>query len=277
MISKKIALKIAYDGASFYGWQAQNPSLPTIQSHLEAALSQVAAHPIQTRCAGRTDAGVHALGQVVDFDTTAQRSLWSWIAGTNANLLASIRVLGAVEVSSSFHARQSALSRCYRYWVVNQPIRPAIGHQQLTWHYRPLCEKKMQEAAQAWLGEHDFSAFRAAECQSKSPMRRIDRISITRMSNRICIEVEANAFLHHMVRNLVGVLMEIGAGVKPVAWAQAVLASRDRRQAAMTAPANGLYLVSVRYPSEFELDTLNHLNSDNQEAFLCEEVNELVF
>jgi tRNA pseudouridine38-40 synthase len=217
------------------------------------ALSQVANHPVEVCCAGRTDAGVHAVGQVVHFNTQALRSLRAWIYGTNTHLPATVRVLWASEVDPDFDARRSASSRTYHYFIYNSPIRPALLNRQVTWCYRALSVEAMHEAAQQWLGEHDFSSFRAAECQSRSPVRRLIHTSVERNGLVLRFSVTANAFLHHMVRNMVGVLLEIGAGRRPVHWSKEVLEARARVKAGMTASPNGLYLVSVSYPDKFGL------------------------
>jgi tRNA pseudouridine38-40 synthase len=247
-----MALGIEYDGSAFSGWQRQQ-SVPTVQEWVETALSRVADQPITVCCAGRTDAGVHAVLQVVHFETSASRLDRAWVWGTNTHLPPSIRVLWAKEVAPDFDARRSALSRSYHYFIYNTPIRPALLRSQVTWCYRPLDAERMHEAAQVWLGEHDFSSFRAASCQSRSPIRRVTRVGIERWGPLLRFSVTANAFLHHMVRNMAGVLMEIGAGRADTDWTKEVLAARARISAGMTAPPNGLYLVSVAYPDRFGL------------------------
>jgi len=247
----RIALGIEYDGQYSYGWQKQ-PGLLTLQSSLEGALSKIANEPIEVYCAGRTDAGVHALGQVVHFDTKANRPLRAWVMGVNSHLPAYISVHWAKEVDDVFHARFKALSRRYHYIIHNSPARPAILASKVTWYYEPLDIQKMQEAAQYLIGENDFSSFRAASCSSKTAMRNIHQIQITQQENFIIISIEANAFLHHMVRNIVGVLKTIGAGLAMPIWAKEVLESRDRRIAAETAPPDGLYLVKVTYPDPYQ-------------------------
>lgn len=251
-LNSRIALGLEYDGSAFHGWQRQQ-QLVSVQETLENALSEVACHPIQTVCAGRTDAGVHASAQVVHFDSTAKRSERAWVYGTNTILKPNLRVLWARSVPDSFHARRSATCRRYRYVIYNHTIRPSLLRDYVSWYYRPLDVEKMAEAAQYWIGEHDFSSFRAARCQSHSPIRRVHTISVTRLGDRILIDVTANAFLHHMIRNMAGVLLSIGAGLANIEWAQAVLLAKDRRQAGLTASPRGLYLVTVCYPEHFGL------------------------
>ncbi|MCD6038872.1 MAG: truA [Gammaproteobacteria bacterium] len=248
----RIALGIEYNGYTFFGWQTQK-NLPTIQGSLESALSQIADEPITLCCAGRTDAGVHATGQIAHFDTQAVRSMRAWTWGPNALLPPAIAVCWAKEVSDDFHARYSAVSRCYRYIISNDPARPAILAGQVAWHYDVLNIAMMQQAANYLIGEHDFSAFRSAQCESKTPMRNVQLLHITRDRNYIIFEIMANAFLHHMVRNIVGTLLQVGAGFKEPEWVQAVLNSQDRRQAGATAAAAGLYLIQVRYSDSYSL------------------------
>lgn len=249
----RVALGVQYDGASFRGWQAQQPGVRTVQSTLEQALSKVADHPIRVVCAGRTDAGVHGVAQVVHFDTVAVRSTRAWVLGGNALLPLDMSLAWACAMPDDFHARFSALARRYRYLILNQPQRSALWSRRATWCYRPLDATRMHRAGQALVGQHDFSAFRAAECQAKHPFREIYELTVQRYGDGIVLEVEANAFLHHMVRNIAGVLLSIGAGDQPVEWAQEVLERRDRTQAGVTAPADGLYLLAVRYPEQFGL------------------------
>ncbi|HSA45728.1 MAG TPA: tRNA pseudouridine(38-40) synthase TruA [Candidatus Competibacteraceae bacterium] len=251
----RVALGVQYDGSGFRGWQAQQPGTRTVQTVLEQALAKVADHPVRLVCAGRTDAGVHGVGQVVHFDTTAVRSERAWVLGGNAHLPLDISLNWARETPDDFHARFSALARRYRYVILNRTQRSALWRERATWHYRPLDAERMQRAGQALVGEHDFSSFRAAECQARHPIRDIHELTIRRQGDGVVLEVEANAFLHHMVRNIAGVLMAIGADDRPVEWAQEVLEQRDRTQAGVTAPAEGLYLVTVRYPERFRLPT----------------------
>lgn len=248
----RIALGIRYDGSAYHGWQIQD-DLKTVQGEVEKALSAVADHPVFVVCAGRTDAGVHASAQVVHFDTTAYRSDHAWVFGANSNLPHDISIVWAKEVAENFHARYSAVARRYRYVIYNHEIRPAILRKAVAWHFRPLDEKRMKAAAQYLLGEHDFSSFQGTDCQSKTPMRTIFQIEIFRIRRMVIIEVQANAFLLHMVRNIAGVLMAIGNGEKEPEWAEVVLKARDRRQGGVTVPPHGLYLVEVNYPPTFKL------------------------
>ena len=249
--SPKVALVVEYQGAAYSGWQIQhNPPVPTVQGVLEKALSTVANAPVKTYCAGRTDAGVHATAQVVHFETPALRSEKAWVCGVNANLPDDVVVRAAVGVDADFHARFSATARTYRYIIANQPVRSAVLSSAVTLVKEPLDAAKMHEAAQYLLGERDFSAYRGAGCQSNSPFRFVEYINVSRQGDLVVAEICANAFLLHMVRNIMGVLIDIGLGLQPPVWAQQVLESRDRKQAGRTAPAAGLYLVHARYPGQ---------------------------
>ncbi|MEW9799089.1 tRNA pseudouridine(38-40) synthase TruA [Alteromonas sp. CYL-A6] len=248
----RIALGIEYDGAAHYGWQRQR-EVPSVQEYLETALSTVANMPIEVQCAGRTDAGVHATGQVVHFDCDNPRPERAWTLGVNANLPDSIAVTWCKAVSDDFHARFSATHRRYRYIIYNAKMRPAILHHGVTHVHRELDASRMHEAAQALLGEQDFTSFRAALCQSHTPFRNVTDVSVRRQGRYVILEIQANAFLHHMVRNIAGTLIEIGAGEQPVNWVADLLALKDRSQAAATAKPNGLYLVDVTYPDTFGL------------------------
>lgn len=248
----RIALGIEYDGSAFAGWQRQRPRR-TIQACVEEAVGRVAAEKVDVVCAGRTDAGVHALEQVAHFDTSARRAMRSWLLGANTELPEDVRVIWAREVAGEFHARYSAIARFYRYVILNRPMKSALLRRQVTWHYHSLDVERMQEAANHLIGEHDFSSFRAQGCQSKSPRRIMHFIRVRREGERVVIELAANAFLHHMVRNIAGVLMEIGSGKQESAWAKAVLDARDRRLGGVTAPPDGLYLGGVFYPERFGL------------------------
>ena len=246
----RIALGVEYDGQGYFGWQEQ-PGLKTVQGVLEDALSRVANESIHIFCAGRTDTGVHGTGQVVHFDTKAKRHLDAWVYGTNANLPSSISVRWSRHVDYSFHARFKAISRRYRYVIFNHPVRPAILNFRTSWHYYPLDVDRMRTSASYLIGEQDFSSFRSSKCNSNSPMRNVTDFSIQRHGDFIIFEIEANAFLHHMVRNIAGSLMKIGAGFKEVEWIQEVIDAKSRKAAAETAPAGGLYLIKVSYPEPY--------------------------
>jgi len=248
----RIELGIEYEGASVFGWQRQR-EVPSVQEYLEKALSKVANQPIQVQCAGRTDAGVHATGQVVHFDCDTHRAERAWTLGVNANLPDSIAVTWAQDVDDNYHARFSATHRRYRYIIHNSKMRPAILNHGVTHVHKPLDAVKMHEAAQALLGEQDFTSFRASLCQSKTPFRNVTNVDVYRQGRYVVIDIKANAFLHHMVRNITGSLVEIGAGEQPVEWIKELLALKDRSKAASTAKPNGLYLVDVTYPDEYGL------------------------
>lgn len=250
----RIALGIEYNGAGFCGWQIQqNAAVRTVQGCVERALAVVANQPLRIHCAGRTDTGVHAIEQIIHFDAPVERSMHSWVFGANANLPHDISVLWAQTVRDDFHARFSALRRSYRYIIFNRQVRPAITNQRVTWDYRALDVSRMQAAASHLLGEHDFSSFRAYACQASSPTRTVTQLVVQRIGEHIIIDIEANAFLHHMVRNIAGVLMAIGAGEHEVDWIADVLAARDRQLGGVTAVADGLYLTRVTYAVEFGL------------------------
>lgn len=248
----RIALGIEYDGSRYYGWQRQN-TVRSVQEKLEKALSKVANEPVTVFCAGRTDAGVHATGQVVHFDTQVQRKDAAWTLGVNANLPGDIAVRWVKAVPAEFHARFSATARRYRYVIYNHRLRPAILQQGVTHAYLPLDAERMHRAAQSLLGENDFTSFRAIQCQSRSPWRNMTHISVKRAGAYIIVDLKANAFVHHMVRNIVGSLMEVGCGNQEETWIAELLALKDRTRAAATAKAEGLYLVSVDYPDHFGL------------------------
>ncbi|HSW69418.1 MAG TPA: tRNA pseudouridine(38-40) synthase TruA [Gammaproteobacteria bacterium] len=262
----RIALGIEYDGHGFLGWQSQK-NLPTVQACLEEALSKIADEEIKVFCAGRTDAGVHAIGQVIHFDTKARRDLRAWTLGTNSYLPSSIAVTWVTEVDETFHARFSALSRRYHYVIYNTSIRPALLAKRVTWYQRCLNVEKMEEAGQFLLGELDFSSFRSLECESKTPRRNVHFIKVNRYGDFVVIDIQANAFLHHMVRNIAGVLMQVGAGRKEPHWVKEVLEAKDRRKAAETAPAAGLYLYQVNYPDNFSLTFVLSKRTMCNEAF----------
>jgi tRNA pseudouridine38-40 synthase len=248
----RFAVGLEYDGAAYAGWQTQQ-SVPSIQAVAEAALSSVAAEPVSLVCAGRTDAGVHARGQVAHFDTHASRTMRAWILGANTELPRDVSVWWARPVPGHFHARYSAEARTYRYIILNRTARSALASRRAVWIHRPIDHDRMAEAAVALCGEHDFSAFRSSECQAKSPIRRLEKLTVARRGDWVLIEGTANAFLHHMMRNIAGLLIAIGKGDAPASWAREVLEGRDRRRNAATAPADGLYFWSVRYPAAFGL------------------------
>lgn len=245
----RFAIGVMYFGSLFSGWQQQASSEKTVQAALEKALSRVADEPIKTFCAGRTDAGVHAIHQVVHFDTQVDRSESAWVFGSNRYLPATVSVLWAKAVPDTFHARFSALSRTYKYIILNHKVRHSLIHQRVYWRRKPLDIEKMIEASRYLLGEHDFSAFRSSECQSRSPNRCIIDLKVNKEFPWIEITCKANAFLHHMVRNIIGSLLLVGEGEKSPAWLNEVLLSRDRTKAGPTAPAHGLYLAAVEYPA----------------------------
>ena len=249
---RRFALRIAYDGASFPGWQTQ-PTGAAIQDLVERALSSIAGERIATVCAGRTDAGVHALGQVVHFDSAANRPASAWVRGVNALLPAQVAAQQVCEVDERFHARYGATRRAYSYLLYRSPTRHPLYAGRAGWSFRPLELDRMREAAAALVGEHDFSAFRSSQCQARSPVRRLDRLHIREAGPLVVFELEANAFLHHMVRNLVGALVWIGAGRRPPDWAGELLAARDRRLAAPTFAPDGLYLAGVEYPEHHDI------------------------
>ncbi|GMQ96531.1 MAG: tRNA pseudouridine(38-40) synthase TruA [Gammaproteobacteria bacterium] len=248
----RIALRVEYDGFRYAGWQIQKDAT-TIQSVLQKALSQVAAEPVSLVCAGRTDAGVHAMNQVVHFDTNAKRSMRSWVLGANSLLPPDVAVKQAQSMAQEFHARFSAISRSYRYLITNQWVRSALTAKRAYWHCRRLDEQRMHQAAQYLLGEHDFTSFRAFSCQARHPVRTISRLDVTREGVLVTLDIEANAFLHHMVRNIAGVLIEIGRGDKDPGWVRTLLELKDRTRGGVTAPAHGLYLINVIYPEKFNL------------------------
>ncbi|MBS7326593.1 MAG: tRNA pseudouridine(38-40) synthase TruA [Thiopseudomonas sp.] len=250
----RIALGVEYNGAAYYGFQRQHNELPTVQAALEQALTEVAGgEPVRLVCAGRTDAGVHACAQVLHFETTVFRKSAAWLFGSNRYLPKDISVLWVRDVPESFHARFSARRRRYRYVIYPDPIRPALLSDGITWTHKELDLDTMNQAAQCLLGTHDFSSFRAAECQAKSPVKTLDGIRISRHGRFVVLDVRASAFLHHMVRNIAGTLLKIGAGEKPPSWMREVLEARRREVAGATAPPYGLYLVQVEYPAEFDL------------------------
>jgi len=252
----RIALGLEYDGTQFAGWQVQ-PKQRTVQGCLTDAISFVANHPVKTVAAGRTDSGVHALQQVVHFDTDAKRDQRNWILGLNTHLPKDVNVVWAQSVDDDFSARFSAQSRSYRYLILNRVSRSAIRHNKMWWYFQSLDIKLMQAGADLLVGHHDFSAFRAKECQAHNPVKTMEYITISKQGDCIAIDVKAQSFLHHMVRNIVGVLVPIGEGRKPVSWALEVLESRDRAQGGITSPPEGLYFVNADYPAQYALPTVS--------------------
>jgi len=248
----KYAVGIEYAGSAYSGWQRQGHS-SSIQQHLEDAIGYVANHPLQLVCAGRTDAGVHAIGQVAHFETTAIRDNRAWLLGSNCRLPRDIRLKWVLPVEQEFHARFSALARSYRYIILNSDVPGALSHDRAGWIYRPLDHEKMHQAAKILIGEHDFSAFRAAGCQAKSSCRRVDEICLSREGDLVILNIRANAFLYHMVRNIVGSLIAVGTGEQSIEWFAGVLSAKDRDRADVTASAAGLYFVRAHYPDQFKL------------------------
>ena len=248
----KFAVGIEYAGTAYSGWQIQKHAA-SIQQHIEEAIGYVANHRVQLVCAGRTDAGVHAVEQVAHFESTAKRDIRSWILGSNCQLPRDIRIKWIIPVESDFHARFSAIARSYRYIIINSAVPSALFHDRAGWEFRHLDQARMHEAAQILVGEHDFSAFRGAGCQAKSSTRRIHEISVERRGDLLFLDVRANAFLYHMVRNIVGSLMSVGQGERSTDWFKRVFSGGDRNLAAATAPAAGLYLLRAHYPDSIEL------------------------
>jgi tRNA pseudouridine38-40 synthase len=251
---QRIALGLEYDGSRFFGWQTQ-PGGGTVQDALEPALAAIAGAPLGVTAAGRTDRGVHARLQVIHFDTGAVRPARAWVRGVNALLPDSVAVLWSRQVDAEFHARYSAVSRTYRYVLLNRAVRPALAASKVGWFHLPLGLEAMREAAGLLVGEHDFSAFRSSECQAKTPVRRLHALEIEAQGERIDFVLRANAFLHHMVRNIVGTLIYVGKGKHPPSWAREVLLSRDRSKAAPTFGAEGLYLEKIDYDARWGLPT----------------------
>jgi tRNA pseudouridine38-40 synthase len=248
----RIAAGVEYDGTAYAGWQTQQHAR-SVQQVTEAAFSRIAAEPVSLICAGRTDAGVHARWQVAHFDTNASRRLRAWLLGSNSELPPDVSIPWVRRVPMHFHARYSAEARTYRYLILNRSTRSAFAANRAAWIFRPLDHERMAQAALALHGSHDFSAFRSAECQANSPVRRLEKLTVTRQGDWVVIEATANAYLHHMMRNIAGLLIAVGRGDAPPEWATEVLESRDRKRNAATAPAEGLYFWSVRYPPVFGL------------------------
>ncbi|MGZ8226702.1 MAG: tRNA pseudouridine(38-40) synthase TruA [Methylococcaceae bacterium] len=250
MNKTRFVLGIEYDGGRFSGWQWQT-NQRSVQQTLEQALSKIANYPITVVCAGRTDTGVHALEQVVHFDTETDRDLHAWMLGGNSLLPDDVRIAWIRPAVGDFHARYSAIARFYRYIILNRPFKSALLRNQATWCYRPLDSDRMHQAAQYLIGDHDFSSFRAQGCQSKSPCRTMYFIDVYRDGEKVIIDISANAFLHHMVRNIAGVLMDIGMGKQPIAWTEYLLDVKNRKLGSVTAPPDGLYLAGVYYPEHY--------------------------
>ena len=248
--ARRIAALVEYDGTRYAGWQSQ-ANAASVQDAVQNAIGFVAGAPIVAICAGRTDAGVHAIGQVIHFDTTAVRTARAWVLGANTKLPPAIAVQWAGAVPAGFHARHSALRRVYRYYISNRSARPALERTRSAWIHRDLDAAAMHGAAQALLGEHDFSAFRSIECQSKSSVRRIERVAVERIGHCVRMEIVANAYLHHMVRNIVGTLLAVQGEPDPSGAMSRILLSGERRMAGPTAPASGLYLWRVEYPAAY--------------------------
>jgi tRNA pseudouridine38-40 synthase len=248
----RIALGVEYDGSRFCGWQTQSQRC-AVQDALEQALAEIAGGAVATICAGRTDAGVHALAQVVHFDSRVERPESAWVRGVNALLPSTCAVTWSRPVAPEFHARYSALARSYRYVLLNHPVRPAADQGRTGWFHLPLDLEKMRRAARLLLGEHDFSAFRSSECQARTPVRSLSRLDIVRRGDYLVFDFSANAFLHHMIRNIVGCLVYVGKGRHAPEWMGEVLESRDRARAAPTFEASGLYLTKVVYDARWGL------------------------
>ncbi len=248
----RIALGVEYDGRGFCGWQSQ-ADVPSVQDTLERAIAEIAGETVRLHAAGRTDAGVHALQQVVHFETSVSRPLSAWVRGVNRHLPDSVAVLWSRGVSEDFHARFSATGRYYRYLLLNRPVRPALGSGRTAWFAQPLDVRLMREAAAMLIGEHDFSSFRAAECQARSPVKVLHQLGIDRQGDMLVFDLHASAFLHHMVRNIIGALVYVGAGRQPPTWMAGLLAARDRTRAAPTFAAAGLYFAGVDYAADWGL------------------------
>ncbi|MDQ7016040.1 MAG: tRNA pseudouridine(38-40) synthase TruA [Gammaproteobacteria bacterium] len=251
----KIAMGVEYDGSHFCGWQSQvkQIGLRTVQGRVEQALAKVAGEPVKVICAGRTDTGVHAVSQVIHFETVVNRPLKAWLMGGNSHLPADVNFLWAQPVADDFHARFKATARSYRYVILNRPMRSALLREKVTWVYRRLDEALMNEGAQYLLGKHDFTSFRSCSCQAPHPNRSIHSVTVHRQGDYLYIDITANAFLHNMVRIISGVLLAVGKGERQPNWVADVLAAKDRTVAGMTAPGRGLYFISPCYPTEYRL------------------------
>ena len=259
----RLAMGIEYDGSAFHGWQLQRSGVRTVQQVLEQALAKVADHPVRVFCAGRTDTGVHGEGQVIHFDSPSIRPMRGWLLGSNVNLPDDVNVNWVCQVPETFHARFSATSRSYRYQILNRSTRSAIWRERAVWIHHPLDEQRMRQAAMHLVGTHDFSSYRAVGCQAKSPVRSVTGLTVERIDDRVLMEISANAFLHHMVRNIAGVLIAIGKGEQPIDWSRQVLEFRDRTLGGVTAPPQGLYLTNVGYPDEFRLPRTTDIPEDS--------------
>lgn len=248
----KWALGVEYLGQHYCGWQRQR-HCDSVQQFVEQALSKIASESIEVFCAGRTDTGVNAIGQVVHFETVVERPARAWLEGANTHLPDDIRISWVKPTEADFHARFSAFARLYRYVIFNRPVRSAVLTGRVTWERRPLDDKLMHQAAQALLGEHDFSSFRASECQASHARREVQLLNVTRRGDFVFIDIKANAFLHHMVRNIAGTLMQVGRSDAPIEWVAELLTLEDRTKATATAPASGLYFVNAFYPDAFAI------------------------
>lgn len=249
----RYAVGIDYDGSRYRGWQTQQPGVPSVQFTLEKALARIAAHPVVLHAAGRTDAGVHAAGMIAHFDSDAQRSLYNWVLGTNTQLPPDIALRWITPVSDEFHARFKAVARRYRYVLLNTQQRSSQLAGKATWHYHPLSLAPMQQAVSYLVGRHDFTSFRAVGCQSRQPVRDVHFARLSQRGQLIVLDIQADGFLHHMVRNIIGVLLAIGQGKREPEWVQDLLLCKDRTQGGLTAPPDGLYFVDALYPPQFEL------------------------
>jgi tRNA pseudouridine38-40 synthase len=252
----KYALGVEYSGTAYCGWQRQT-HCESVQQHLEAALGFVADHPVELVCAGRTDSGVHAIEQVAHFNANVERNERAWVLGANCRLPRDMRIKWVLPVADDFHARYSARSRAYRYIIFNSDVPSAIFHDRTSWEFRPLDHVLMHDCAQIIIGEHDFSSFRAAGCQAKSSSRNVHEVSVSRQGEMIYLDIRANAFLYHMVRNIAGSLITVGKGERDTAWFSEVFKSQDRNLADVTAPASGLYFLRAYYDEQFKLPTIS--------------------
>ncbi|MEM6604684.1 MAG: tRNA pseudouridine(38-40) synthase TruA [Pseudomonadota bacterium] len=260
-IESRVALCVEYDGSPFAGWQRQpqHQALQTVQGCVEAALTKIAAAPVTLSCAGRTDTGVHATAQWVHFDPPVSRSLKAWLVGANAQLPKEVRLVRALGAPADFHARHSAVMRQYDYLIHNSASASALLAERVLWHRRTLDAAAMDDALKPLIGENDFSSFRAASCQSRSPMRYLAAASVESQGTLLRVRLRANAYLHHMVRNIVGSLLEVGQGSQTRQWLGELLELRDRTRAGPTAPPHGLYLTQVEYPERFAIPQIGAL------------------